>query len=598
MKLPIYLLLLFYCVNVNAQQTASNHQKLENLKPVNVFPKNAETKFLFKDGNSKTQPSAFKVIKKQGGKPVFEVEVLKALSTSYGVQVSWKSETAIKKGDVILASFAMRAIYAKQETGDGEVDFYVQHTENFEKSIMLPLGVNPEWKTFYVPFTALIDMPAGNAAICFSFGALAQKVEIKDIEVVNFEKRIKKEELPETKFSYRGKEENAPWRIAALKRIEEIRKAPLAIKVVDKQGKPIENVTVTVKLIKPDFLFGTEVDASLIAKDSPDALIYKEKVKQLFNTVVIGNGLKWGGWINRNANPNTKKAIDWILDNNLNLRGHNLVWPGKKFTPEKFKTANGFVNGLSDSITNHIKDIASYTKGKVIAWDVINEMLHEKDYFEIMPRTEAANWFKLAKQIDPNAQLFLNDYGMLNSVSSPATIASFIELINELKSYGAPIDALGVQGHVGRQPRDPAAVISDLDLLAKTGMPIQITEFDINSPDEELQADYTRDFLTACFSHPAVTGFTMWGFWQPAHWKPDGAMFRKDWSAKPNAKVWADLVTKQWTTNFTKNSDNNGLINKSAFLGTYEITIQNQKDLSIKKVYTLTNKSEPLTIIL
>lgn len=69
-------------------------------------------------------------------------------------------------------------------------------------------------------------------------------------------------------------------------------------------------------------------------------------------------------------------------------------------------------------------------------------------------------------------------------------------------------------------------MLADLNLFKSTGRPLQITEFDLHSPDEALQAYHTRDFLIACHSHPLVTGFTVWGFGQGAHWKPDAATYR------------------------------------------------------------------------
>jgi hypothetical protein len=66
--------------------------------------------------------------------------------------------------------------------------------------------------------------------------------------------------------------------------------------------------------------------------------------------------------------------------------------------------------------------------------------------------------------------------------------------------------------------------------------------------DEEAQAAYTRDFLTVCFSHPRVTGFNMWGFWEGDQWLPAGAFYRKDWSPKPNGKVLEELLTRTWWT--------------------------------------------------
>ncbi|WP_157687538.1 endo-1,4-beta-xylanase [Pedobacter psychrophilus] len=573
-NLTLLFVLVFLFKTTSAQKLNPLPTAIQKIANTDVFPKNAASNYVFKDGNSNASPSVIKVLSNTNNQPVFEVEVIKALSSHYGVQLSWKNSSSIKKGDVLLARFMMKAIYAKQESGDGEVNFYVQDGKNFEKSIMLALGAGPEWKEYNIPFIAQQDLPLGSATICLSFGALAQKIQLKDITVLNFAKSIKKVELPETKFTYTGRDNNALWRKEALNRIDEIRKTPILIKVVDKNGNPIQGAKVSINMVKSDFMFGTEVNADLLCQDNPQVDIYKSKITQLFNTVTIGNGLKWGQWIDSKRRDCTKEAIDWISAKNLNLRGHNLVWPGKKFTPTEFKTKTSFVDGLNDSITNHIKNIANYTKGKVVAWDVVNEMVHEKDYFNVMPRTNVADWYKLAKQIDPNAQLFLNEYGMLNSVSSPATIKTFIALIEELKSYGAPIDAVGIQGHVGRQPRDPVSVLTDLDVMANVNLPIQITEFDINMPDEELQADYTRDFLIACFSHPAVTGFTMWGFWQGSHWKPDAAMFRKDWSPKPNAKVWEDLVTKQWVTNEEKATSGNGEITTTVFNGNYKITLK------------------------
>ena len=106
----------------------------------------------------------------------------------------------------------------------------------------------------------------------------------------------------------------------------------------------------------------------------------------------------------------------------------------------------------------------------------------------------------MAQRLDPEAQLFINDYAMLNCVQSPQNISEYIDTIEMLRKKGAPIGGIGVQGHIGRQPRNPEQVLTDLDLFIPTRLPVQITEFDINTPDEELQADYTRDFLIAVYS--------------------------------------------------------------------------------------------------
>jgi len=595
--LKTLLLLILYIPGLQAQELSELSTDLNGLKALSIFPKDSENSFIFKGKSGSANSGIIDIIQNGQPDPIFQIEAPIALTSHYGIQSSWQSVGRIKKGDVLLARFLMRTIYARQESGEAVVNFYVQQTmPPNDKSIILTVGAGPEWKEFNIPFIAASDMDTGQSSICFSFGAIAQKVQLSNIDVLNFGSNAKLSQLPETRFTYAGRENNASWRTAALKNIENIRTGPLNINVVDKNGKPVEGIHVNARLTKSDFFFGTAVSAGLLCKEAPDSKIYKANLKSLFNTVTIDNGLKWPSWINPTSRECTKSAVNWINKEGFRLRGHNLVWPARKFSPQMYKTKENFGPGFTDSISNHIRQIASFAKGKVVAWDVVNEMVHEKEYFNFMPRSTAAEWFKLAKEIDPNAQLFINEYGMLNSVSSPAMIKTYLNLISELQSFGAPIEGIGVQGHVGRQPRDPSLVISDLDLLSKAGLPIQITEFDINTTDEELQADYTRDFLIACFSHESVTGFTMWGFWEGEHWKPDAAMFRKDWTEKPNAKIWKELVTKEWTTNLSSSTNSKGCIEARGYLGLYEITVTTKENKKLKVMYQLQKNSDPLIL--
>jgi hypothetical protein len=112
-----------------------------------------------------------------------------------------------------------------------------------------------------------------------------------------------------------------------------------------------------------------------------------------------------------------------------------------------------------------------------------------------------------------------------------------------------------------------------LDLFAGQGVTLEITEFDVDVEEEEIQAEYTRDFLTACFSHPAVKSFVIWGFWEGSHWLPRGAMYRRDWSLKPNGQAYRDLVFGQWWTDVNGDTDTNGVYSTRGFKGTYRLTV-------------------------
>jgi len=598
MKHKLLSFVLFFSCNilVHAQALTPLNRIIALLQPADVFPTEPGKSFLLTDRSKGEKPASFLNSIGDGSVPVFAAEMPVAGKSSGDAQVIWKNEKPVKKGDALLARFVIRAIYARQESGEAVVNFFVnQNVAPNERQVIIELSIGPEWKTVDIPFEANKEMAVGEATIGFQFGALAQKLELAHIQLLNFEKSINVPSLPTTRFSYAGQEKDATWRIAAMKRIEEIRTAPISVAVTNAKGKPVKGAIVHIVLAEPAFIFGTAVSVNLINANDSNGVIYRSRVKELFNTVTIDNNLKWSGWIDPVKRVQTKTAIAWINNNGLRLRGHNLVWPGKKFTPSFYAKQPGFGPGFADSITKHIEDIATYTKGKVIAWDVINEMMHEKDYFEVMPRSKAIEWFQQAHRIDPNAQMFINEYSMLNSIASPKNINTYLELIAELRNSGAPIQGIGVQGHVGRQPRNPAQVLTDLDLFIPTGLPVQITEFDVNSPDEALQADYTRDFLIACYSHPVVTGFTMWGFWEAAHWKPDAAMYRKNWSAKPNAEVWREWVTNKWKTNLTVTTGRNGKVDARGHFGHYQITVT-KNGVTKKVMYHLSKNAKPIEI--
>ena len=87
------------------------------------------------------------------------------------------------------------------------------------------------------------------------------------------------------------------------------------------------------------------------------------------------------------------------------------------------------------------------------------------------------------------------------------------------------------------------------------------------------QADYTRDFMTVMFSHPNVAGIQFWGFGEGAHWKPEAALYREDWSEKPNLLAYRELVFNQWWTSETGVTGKDGAFTSRGFLGRHLATV-------------------------
>lgn len=548
---------------------------LQALAPVELLPDDRAGTLALQDRSGSATAATAAWRPSDGSGPVLRVEVPQRSDQPASVTVRWPFRQAAKRGDVVLARFLARAEYARQESGEAVFQFAVeQHRPEFARHVLLPLTAGPDWALFEVPFALVRDVLPEEGEVTLGFGVVAQAVEIAGLQVLNFGPRARVRDLPQTRFSYPGREPDAAWRRAALERIERLRTAPIEVRVLDAQARPKPGARVAVRLARPAFVFGTEVDAAFLLDPSPDAARYRDTLVALFDTAVLGNAFKWPLWSSSPARrAEALRATDWLESRGLRMRGHTLVWPGDKFTPRRIVALPPPKAELPLLIKEHIRDLVTATRGRLIAWDVVNELMHERDYLRYLPESEAAEWFKLARELDPRAKLFLNDYAMLNTRRSPENIARFVDLAARLRAAGAPIDALGVQGHMGRQVRAPADILSDLDLLAASGLEVQITEFDVNTPDEELQADYTRDFLIATYSHPAVTGFTKWGFWEKRHWKPDAGMFRADWSEKPNARVWRELVRGAWLTRTEVTTDAEGRARTRGHLGDYEFTV-------------------------
>ena len=209
-----------------------------------------------------------------------------------------------------------------------------------------------------------------------------------------------------------------------------------------------------------------------------------------------------------------------------------------------------------------------------------------------------AGWFKLARTIDPDARLYVNEYNILEAGGVDlAHIDGYYRIVQNLLANGAPVDGIGLQSHFDSNLTPPDRVLELLDKFAAFGKDLQITEFDVDIKDEQAQADYTRDFLTTTFSHPAVNSFMVWGFWGGAHWLPDGAMFRRDdWAARPNLDAWNDLIFKQWWTDTTGTTDANGIFRTRGFLGDYDIEVTAPGKAATTVTRSIGSKDQPLFV--
>jgi GH35 family endo-1,4-beta-xylanase len=400
-------------------------------------------------------------------------------------------------------------------------------------------------------------------------GQQVQTVDVGGFVLLNYGQGSSFEDLGIDPL-YEGAADDAPWRAEALERIEQIRKGDLTVIVEDADGNPVPGAQVRVRMRQHAFSFGTAVAASQLLGDSEDSERYRQFVLDNFNMVVFENDLKWPQW-----EQDRQRALDgvqWMFDHGLTrIRGHNLVWPGWQWLPADLQNLRDNPEALRERIRAHIEDVVSANAGRLFHWDVLNEPYTNRDLQNVLGDEAMSEWFKEARKHDKVAELYINDYNILSAAGADLAHRNhYFKTIDYLNSLETPVQGIGMQGHFD-QPTAPEQMLRILDRFGAFGKPIAITEYDFAIKDEDLQARFFRDLLITAFSHPNMTSFLMWGFWEGRHWKPDGAMIRRDWTAKKSHEVWRDLVYGQWWTNAEAESAEDGSALVRGFLGEYAV---------------------------
>ena len=521
-------------------------------------------------------------VKPDKGRPfsrAVRVRTLLRPQHDYFLQLIALSTKAVGKGDVCLLRFWLRTVETTHESGEGRARVYFQKAgPDWHKLVDYPASAGKDWKRFDVPFVASRAYPAGKAALGVALGYKPQTVELGGIVLLNFGREAKAGDLPRTQRTYPGIEPDAAWRAEAGRRIEEHRKADLTVRVTGADGKPAAGAQVAVRMKKHAFGFGSAVVLQMIASPGEANDRYRQHIFELFNRIVNENDLKWPAWAGQWGRSFTKErslaALKLLREKGYTIRGHCLVWPAWRHVPKGLVKLKDDPNALRKAVREHIIEATTATKGLVDEWDVMNEPFSNHDLMDVCGKDVMVEWWKTARRVLPRARLYVNDYAILaaGGATDTAHQKHYEETIRYLLDQGAPLGGIGLQSHF-RTPTPPETLWKILDRFAAFKLPMTITEYDFPGDDEQLQAQYTRDFMTAVFAHPGVDAFVMWGFWQGRHWRPDCAMFRKDWSIKPNGRAYKELVFKQWWTSAAGKTDAAGTYKTRGFMGDYEVTV-------------------------
>ncbi|MFG0247861.1 MAG: endo-1,4-beta-xylanase, partial [Phycisphaeraceae bacterium JB051] len=552
------------------------------------------------DGKSRGQASQSSVdIKDMPFEKALHVEILNKPEYDRDIQLVCETMGDIDIDDTLYFEVWVRTLGSDDhQTQNGVVRLVLeQNFKPWKKIIWMKQEVGKQWTHFQIPVRSRQALPAGKGKVAIRLGGQKQTLELGGLRLLNFKQSVDPKTLPHSDMDYMGMSADAPWRAQAAKRIEQNRKGDLELQIVDLNGQPVDDATVHVQMTRHAFAFGSVYNTRWFDGNNAqtqDAARYRQTFKQLFNIGVDEGAMKWTAWENPKAWKGIRATLDWMNANDIDVRGHCLVWGSFLRMPKDIPLIVDNPEALKRRVIDHIHDAVGATRGQVMAWDVVNEPQSHNDVFKNLDVEVMADWFKAAHQADPNIRLTLNE---TTTGSMDGGVDTFERHARMLLGKGAPITALGFQSHFSQLGMPIDKVYETLERFGKLGLDLEITEFDFSGVDEAMQAAFTRDYLTICFSHPKVVSFLFWGFWEGSHWQPDRALFRKDWSIKPNGQAYKDLVFGKWWTDVKTKTNDNGAINVRGFLGDYKLTINANGKTMVRKC-SLTHKGLTLKIVM
>ena len=511
----------------------------------------------------------------------WRVEVFDDKAGPFQLQLTCVLEGEVKSGDKMLLAFDARCVAGSSTDRKGRASAVVEIKEapNYTKLGQDAFDVLPEWHTVFIPFPANASSKAGVTHASLMVGGRKQTLEIANMRLLNYGAAFDLAKLPRPYIYYPGREAGASWREAALKRIEEIRTTPFTIEVVDSAGKPIPNAGVEVALKRHAFAFGTAVKAKLLMGEDQQAAKYRQMIDENFSAIVLENDLKPFAWDKGASNDArdyrrewTLGALAWAKDRDLHVRGHYLCWGPWEPWSEKLKDQP---QAIHDRVMEHLQSVIHGAGSLVDEWDAVNHPVGWEDPRRTVDQAIDpgfyAEVFKTARQ-HTGLPLWINE----DQVFRPGRQQDeFYECIRDLIARGAAPDGIGNQAHFHSSflPA-PEEMLRISDRFASLVPNLELTEFDvITNGEEQLQADWLRDVLIMAYSHPAYSGVMLWVFWEGAGWKPEAALWRADWSEKPNANAWRDLVCNKWRTQAAGKTDASGRCNVRGHRGRYEVTV-------------------------
>jgi endo-1,4-beta-xylanase len=288
--------------------------------------------------------------------------------------------------------------------------------------------------------------------------------------------------------------------------------------------------------------FGTEVTGNMIDNSTITGIVSTQ-----FDMVTPGNEMKWDTTEPSNGSFDFApgdQIVQYAQAHGLRVRGHNLVWQSQ--LPSWVSSLPS--NQVQAAMETHITTEVSHYKGEVYSWDVVNEPFNgdgsfvDDAFYNAMGSGYIADALRTAHAADPNAKLYINDYGIEGENAKSNAMYS---LAQSLLAQGVPLNGIGFESHfiVGQVPSDMQA---NMQRFANLGLDVAVTELDdrIQLPAssaalQQQAADYAS-VVGDCLGVSRCVGVSQWGVGDADSWVPGtfpgwgaATMYDQNYQPKP-----------------------------------------------------------------
>ncbi|MCG6494722.1 non-reducing end alpha-L-arabinofuranosidase family hydrolase [Kitasatospora sp. A2-31] len=277
--------------------------------------------------------------------------------------------------------------------------------------------------------------------------------------------------------------------------------------------------------------FGTAVSTGRLGDSTYSTVLDRE-----FKMVTPENEMKWDATEPSRGSFNFAPAdsiVNHAAAHGQKMRGHTLVWHSQ--LPGWVRSI-GDANTLRGVMNNHITQEMTQYKGRIYAWDVVNEAFadggsgqHRSSVFQdVLGNGFIEEAFRTARTADPSAKLCYNDYNLENW--NDAKTQGVYAMVKDFKSRGVPIDCVGFQSHFGAGG-PPASFRTTLSNFAALGVDVQLTELDIAQASAGAYDNAVKD----CLAVARCTGITVWGIRDSDSWRTgeNALLFDNNGNRKP-----------------------------------------------------------------